>query len=146
MMLVWLLLLSAPAMQADPCENLPSIELTQRVPPWDPPSEPTERIYDWIVERWEAQLGVGYLRPDDSQHVWDWWTNGTRLPLHADPGGEPWGWFADGRLVEGEGSGRRVTLVGDVGMLETGYEINSFIVLEKRDDGWLRFRYGKPKG
>jgi hypothetical protein len=30
------------------------------------------------------------------------------------------------------------------GLVETGYETSSFVVLENRDDGWVRFRYGKP--
>jgi hypothetical protein len=30
-------------------------------------------------------------------------------------------------------------------MIETGYEIPTFIVLEQRPDGWLRFRYGRAE-
>ena len=34
--------------------------------------------------------------------------------------------------------------MGVSGLVETGYETSSFVVLENRDDGWVRFRFGKP--
>jgi hypothetical protein len=67
-----------------------------------------------------------------------------RLPLHAEPGAVPWGWFADGWLVETGSSTEEPTQIGLEGTVETAYEDTSFIVLESRDDGWLRLRYGRP--
>jgi hypothetical protein len=67
-----------------------------------------------------------------------------RVPLYEQPGAEPWGWFADGWLVEAGPTSGEPAPIGLEGTVETEYEDTSFIVLESRDDGWLLLRYGRP--
>ena len=48
----------------------------------------------------DENLGIGHLRPkEDNDYLWDWHTK-IRLPLLSEPDSKPWGWNADGWLIE----------------------------------------------
>ncbi|MDH3689657.1 MAG: hypothetical protein OEU36_09300 [Gammaproteobacteria bacterium] len=100
-------------------------------------------IYDWGGGRSEAQLGIGHIRSNlkETRFYWEWEAL-AELPLYSAPNGEHWGWFVKGQVIELETG--TITTVGGQGMVETGYERASLIVLEKTTDSWLHFRYGKP--
>lgn len=86
-------------------------------------------------------LGVGHLRPPDDSHYWDWLEHAV-LPVFDAPGGEIREWLARGWRVDPT-TGERREFAGD-GMVETGYEARSFIVLERHDDGWMRILLDDP--
>jgi len=110
------------------------------VPSWDSRA-PFVTIYDWSEGRAAVPLGIGHVRRVSAF----WWGGGhVRVPLHEQPGAEPWGWFADGWLVQAGRTTGEPAPIGLEGTVETEYEDTSFIVLESRDDGWLRLRYGRP--
>ena len=126
-----------------PCDNASHPALT---PPKQIPTKPPEAqpYYKIEVTGTDENLGIGHLRPqEDKDYLWDWHTK-IRLPLLAEPDAKPWGWIADGWLIELTDGEPKISPFGTAGMVETGYETPSFIVLETRADGWLRFRYGKP--
>jgi len=81
-------------------------------------------------------LGIGRLHPADDASAWHWW-HAIRLPLFAMPAGRPEAWIVDGWWVPATGDVEPLSLDG---MVETGYEVPSFIALAHRDDGWLRIR------
>jgi hypothetical protein len=64
--------------------------------------------------------------------------------LFAEPGGKPWGWIVNGWIADLTHPGEVPAPLGTTGLVETAYETATFIVLEARDDGWLRFRYARP--
>jgi hypothetical protein len=105
------------------------------------PSDPAVAYGDmWELGYEDAPLGVGILRQDP----WDgesWWTR-IAIPLYERPASEPWGWLVSGWLVDAR-RGNPVA-VGTTGMVETGYESMSIMVVEVGEGGWLRIRYGKP--
>jgi hypothetical protein len=90
----------------------------------------------------DADLGVGhiFLVVDTLPNWWEW-HRAVWLPLANGPGEEPWAWLANGWLVEIGRPEAEPIPIDASGMVETGYEIPSFVVLEERNDGWLRFRY-----
>ena len=60
--------------------------------------------------------------------------------LFREPGEDaPFGWIADGWLIDMEDGSRRS--FGTDGLVETEYELPSAIVFEIRSTGWIRFRY-----
>lgn len=92
-------------------------------------------------------LGIGHLRaelgaglPDDAG-----WVRSVEVPVLVDPGGEVSGWIAGGWWVPAADPARAVPL-GTETMVETGYEVASWIVKEARDDGWVRFRFAPGPG
>lgn len=139
-LLVAVLALAAGASPGAAVECQPSLlgDYPAGVPAWDPQA-PLETVYDWTADRSDVDLGIGHLK--GSGGFW-WGGRHVRLPLYDAPGGEPWGWFFDGWLLD-SARGHR-SAIGAQGMVETEYEATSFIALEARPDGWLRFRYGRP--
>jgi len=107
---------------------------------WNPQT-PYETIYDWAGERSEVNLGIGHVR-GAGRFLWS--GREVHLPLHVEPDGVIWGWFANGWLLEDEGPDAEPRQIGSEGMVETEYEATSLIVLDVRPDGWLRIRYGRP--
>lgn len=139
MLLTWLALaISASAGQecASPC-----CAGSVRAP--DPPDaaapvtpyhrlEPTDTSLD---------LGIGHLSP--ARFDWDWLAK-MRLPLFDAPDETPTTWIVGGWVMEaGSETPRPMTTDG---LVETGYETPSFIVLEVREDGWLRLRRAPGEG
>lgn len=132
-LLSWSLAIAPTSVSA--CED-PS--LAALVPPAEPTDslevEPYIRLHPWESD---LNLGIGRLFAVDN-YAWDW-QDQIRLPLFAQPGGEPFAWIMDGWLIE---DGATVgTPYGASGMVETGYEISAFVVFGRRADGWVRFRY-----
>ncbi len=97
-----------------------------------------ETIRDQGVPFDEINLGVGHLRPTEAGWEWDWLSK-TILPLSETPDAPPWGWIANGWLVEAETA--QVVPFRMSGLVETGYEEVSFIVLDGPEDGWLKLRF-----
>jgi len=119
------------------CREHPLPQPATPLPETPPPAGPYERLSVYAAD---LDLGLGHLRPADEQlHNWDWYRR-ARFPLFAAPGGKPSGWIANGWLVAADG---QRTPLGSAGMLETGYEIPSFLVLKKQDD-WLQIRLAPP--
>ena len=112
-----------------------------RVPGSIPDSLPSPDAYDRLTVG-EVPLGVGHLRPVDAGYTWDWHQR-MRRPMFGAPGSTPSLWLVDGWLMRQDGS---VRPFGTGGMIETGYETPSFIVLESRVDGWLKIRYSANEG
>lgn len=117
-------------------------------PPHVPDLEPSVgfgsgSLYDWAGGLENAPLGVGHLKLHSRDDIWDWWLR-IAIPLYSEPGDEHWGWFVNGWLANASPAPQEVKPMGVSGLVETGYETSSFVVLENRDDGWVRFRYGKP--
>lgn len=85
----------------------------------------------------EIDLGIGHLHASEASWEWEWLSK-TVLPLSETPGALPWGWIANGWLVDAETA--QVVPFGSAGLLETGYEDATFIVLDD-EDGWIRIRF-----
>ena len=133
MWLLFAILSSTPT----PCDA------TLPTPPNVAPPDPSDwrgSVYDWAGGYDDAPLGVGHLKLDAREDIWDWWHR-IEIPLYHGPDDEHWGWFVNGSLAP---LSLPPEVVGSAGLVETGYETMTFIVLEHRNDGWLRFRYGKP--
>ncbi|MEJ2132670.1 MAG: hypothetical protein P8Y95_13880, partial [Gammaproteobacteria bacterium] len=113
-------------------------------PPWQPtPAAPVQTlagpfsVYEWRGDRGEAPLGIGHLAvADATDHYYDW-PSEVRLPLWRSPGGDFYGWVANGTIQRGGGD---VTPLSGAGMVETDYEHQTFVVWRVRKDGWLRVR------
>lgn len=133
MLTVWLLAATA---FPTPCDV--ALEAPMEVPSLDPNAW-YGSLYDWAGGYEDAPLGMGRLKLENREDIWDWWHR-IEIPLYRAPEGVHWGWYVNGWLVAEEDA----TPMGTSGMIETGYETMSFIVLEHRRDGWLRLRYGKP--
>lgn len=89
-----------------------------------------------------TMLGVGRIRPDPEQpFTLAEWLADVTLPLYESPDGE-----TAGRIVGGwhEYPGHAPKPMDTAGLLETGYEEVSMIVLERRPDGWLKIRLSVP--
>lgn len=99
---------------------------------------PYATIRDQGVPFSELELGVGHLRPTDETWKWEWLTE-IALPLSEAPGAAPWGWIARGWIID-VGTGR-ITPLTVSGLIETGYEDATFLVLESADDGWIEIRF-----
>jgi hypothetical protein len=63
--------------------------------------------------------------------------------LSSAPGTAPFAWITDGWILAG---GANPEPLSRSGLIETGYEQPSFVVLETRPDGWLRLRYALNDG
>jgi hypothetical protein len=92
-------------------------------------------------------LGIGHLRAElDAGSPADTdWLRRVEVPVFADPGGEVSGWIADGWWVPNVDPGRAAPLTTET-MVETGYEVASWIVEEAREGGWVRFRFAPGPG
>lgn len=107
-----------------------------------PDSAPSHDFYTTIRDQGvpfdELDLGIGHLHP--TQATWDWpWLPKIALPLSETRGAPPWGWIAGGWLVDTRNG--EVSPFGLEGLLETGYEEATFIVLQRPLDGWVEIRH-----
>jgi hypothetical protein len=87
----------------------------------------------------EPPYGVGYLHvTEDDEYSYDW-PRHLVLPLWREPDERAfYGWITAGQVRPVDGQPPRA-LTG-AGLVETSYEIASFIVYEATDGGWLRIR------
>jgi hypothetical protein len=92
-------------------------------------------------------LGIGHLHaasPAASSATEADWFRFVELPVYHEPGGEPLGWLADGWWIPASDPVRPIALTTGA-MVETGYEVASWIVYESRE-GWVRFRFATEVG
>lgn len=106
-----------------------------------PSHGPYATIRDGSVPFAELELGVGHLRPTESSWEWEW-LDRIVLPLSDVPHTQPRRWIARGWTIDAETG--RSTALHVSGLLETGYEDATFIVLESNDDGWFKIRIAPP--
>lgn len=107
------------------------------MPSKPPEPQPYERL-SWQDP--EVNLGIGHLLPAEQERFVPDWHRSIHLPFFAKPGSEHAGWMAGGWLVSFSKTGTTISAMSTRGMIETGDETPSFIVLAARDDGWLQFR------
>ena len=60
--------------------------------------------------------------------------------MYTELGAEPSGWIVEGWWMPAGDPHRAVPLTTEA-MVETGYEVASWIVVAARSDGWVRFRF-----
>lgn len=117
-------------------------------PALDPPKAPMLMAPVQVYHRLDIldpklDLGIGHLRPPDEYYFWDWYRE-VSIPFFRSPDGSPFAWLQNGWLVDTE-SGDAESF-STAGMLETGYESPTFIVHERRNNGWLQVRYRPDEG
>ncbi len=118
--------------------------------PTDPPEAGSYLTLGRIGDRpEEIQLGVGHLHYSESNLSTglapgaDDWFRRVELPLSRSPGERPTAWIVDGWILRESLPPESLTTRG---LVETGYEEPSFVVLENRSDGWLHIRYSDAEG
>lgn len=84
-------------------------------------------------------LGIGHIHPTGEAAVSDWIEKAV-LPLATTPGGEPDRLLARGWLLDRNGAGQAFDLGG---LLETGYEVRTFLVLGMEND-WYQLQLESP--
>ena len=119
-----------------------SIAWPQTRPFTAPPVRPYVRLEVHYRDPAEMPLGVGHIRPTEGM-LWGWHER-VRLPLYGQPLGEIFGFIDEGWLQDRGSDTVSWVPLGTEGLVETGYETPSFLVLERRADGWMRFRYAPP--
>lgn len=139
LVLVPLSILAATAL-AEECPQLPSLpELSAadkaRHESWQSVAQPysivhTSGGYD------HAPFGVGHLRVENESDYFYDWQRAVVMPLWTAPDGGYYGWIRGGQVYSSE-TGESFPLTG-IGMVETGYEHQTFIVWEVREEGWLK--------
>jgi hypothetical protein len=111
-----------------------------RVPtavPWDGLAAPRSAV-DWHGGYDDAPFGVGHLPVENAdKHFYDW-PRALVLPLWSRPEGPFLAWLQAARVHPVDGSPSS-PLTG-AGLVETGYEHLTFIVMATRGDGWLQLR------
>lgn len=83
----------------------------------------------------DVHLGIGHLSAVDRFDA-DWASSLT-MPLFREASGPVSAWLIQGWVMP---TGADPRPLGVAGLVETGYEIPSFIVFEQRPDGWVRLR------
>lgn len=123
--------------------------LQDRVPRDPAPASPYTTLgRDGETPFEQIPLGIGHVHNSASNPVLDVppggddWLRRVQLPLSHSPGEEPFAWIVDGWIVGSEPP----TPLTTNGLVETGYEEASFLVLAERSDGWLRIRYLSEPG
>lgn len=126
------------AAQAAACDGIAGTATAapNGLPAETPGVRPYEKLSGWDPA---LDLGIGRLTAEQIKPFDTNWYDNARLPLFAAPGGAQWGWIAKGWLLELNGG--RAAPLGTRGLVETGYETPSFIVLGETEDGWLEFRW-----
>jgi len=119
------------------------------IPADAPPAVPYETRWVTGADGASVRLGLGHLHYSDQNPIVDLppgaddWLQRVILPLSAAPGAAPFAWIAGGWILT-DGATPRPLARG--GLIETGYEEPSFVVLETRPDGWLRLGYAWVDG
>lgn len=124
-----------------PAQALPVLtdEDRQRQSKWAGVAEPRS-VYDDAGGYDYAHLGVGHLRIEGENALYYDWQKAVSIPLWQTPWGQLYAWIYAGAVHPVDGSA--ATPLSGAGMVETDYEQLTFVVFEKRDDGWLRIRVG----
>lgn len=128
---------AVPSADAQTC-TLPQ-NLRQAAPAAPPPAAPYTTVRDQERPFGEIPLGIGHLQPRSEEGAFDWYLR-VELPLSAEPGSVPFAAIVRGWLVRMNAPALPLT---PGAMIETGYEVPTFIVQQTRPDGWLSFRYGR---
>jgi hypothetical protein len=113
--------------------------LRRAAPTTPPPATSYTTVRDQERPLGEIPLGVGHLHPRAEETAYDWYVR-IQLPLSAQPGEVPFAAIVGGWLVRLDAPARAFT---SDAMIETGYEVPTFIVQQTRPDGWLLLRYGR---
>jgi hypothetical protein len=113
-----------------------------RLPADGPASGPYAPLGRDTVPFDEIDLGVGHLyhpldQPAGVPPGSDDWLRQVELPLSTIEGAPPSSWIARGWIIPPIGDPQPLATTG---LLETGYEELSFVVLQRSAD-WLRIRY-----
>ena len=115
-----------------------------------PSQRPQPEIQDYRSARdlgggWaDAFYGVGFLQPRHPDgEVWTW-EQEIVVPFYDAPGGRALGWL-NGGWVEPLDRPEMVVPLSRTGMIETDYEILTFMLHTARDDGWLEIRVTAPE-
>jgi hypothetical protein len=108
--------------------------------PLVPPAPPSARLPDLFYDPTrgsdpEVDLGIGYLSAVDRFDAE--WPSSLTMPLFKEAAGPVSAWLVGGWLMPIDAGPRPL---GVAGLVETGYEIPSFIVHDSRPDGWVRLR------
>jgi hypothetical protein len=120
-----------------------------RVPFEAPPDASYATLGRLDVPFAEIPLGIGHVHRSEENPVRDLppgdgdWLRAMEIPLSASPGGHPSTWIAGGWVVR---TGEPPEALTVHGMVETGYEEPSFVVLERRADGWLQILWPEAGG
>jgi hypothetical protein len=95
---------------------------------------------DYTVKNYnEASYGIGYLRVININNHFYNWSRDITLPLWKAPDENSfYGWIHSGRVYPDDNT-LPYALTG-IGMVETEYEHNSFIVHATSGNGWLRIK------
>jgi hypothetical protein len=102
----------------------------------------------YSVRRWtggyeHAPFGIGQLTValgGGRDHYYDWFAY-VIMPLWKAPQGRFYGWLQSSVVMPDNGASYPLT---GAGMVETEYEHQTFIVWQKRQDGWLKLRTKAP--
>ncbi|MEE8351982.1 MAG: hypothetical protein V3R37_07340 [Rhodospirillales bacterium] len=100
-------------------------------------------ISQTVAHYYDAPLGLGILEVGGNgrDHAYDWMFK-LELPLWGGPDrARPLGWLIGGALHTAPGAPSAPALTG-AGMVETGYELTSFIVWEIEKD-WFKIKLAK---
>ncbi len=118
--------------------------LASRAPTISPPEKPVpaETVFSW-ADITEADLGIGYLAPKTKTEKKGRWMRQLELPIFSSPSGEQTGWLINGWVKKDRAEDPEPLTA--LGMVEAAPDLFAFIVLSKSRDGWLRFRYDRPK-
>lgn len=135
-----LALLLCPAGASGQVCSLPE-PLASLAPDTVPAPVPYATIRDQGVPFAEVDLGIGHLRPTDETWQWDWLSK-IVLPLSRTSGAEPFAWIARGWAIDVETG--IVEPFRVAGMVETGYEEPTFIVLNRTSADWIEIRVSPP--
>ena len=133
-----------------PCEGDVLAAAPAELEPPAPSQRPLPEIQDYRSARdlgggWaDAFYGVGFLQPRSRDgEVWTW-EQEIVMPFYDAPGGRALGWL-NGGWVEPLGRPEMAVPLSRTGMIETDYEILTFMLHTARDDGWLEIRVTAPE-
>jgi len=136
---------TAAAAECPPLPSLPEIsdEDRERQAAWKGVAAPYSIVH-WAGGHDYAPFGVGHLRIEKELALYYDWQKAVSLPVWRAPGGSLYAWVYAGAVHPLDGSA--VYPLTGMGMVETDYEHQTFIVFESTDDGWFKIRLRPGEG